>query len=37
MKFIVLVLWVVALAGVFAAIGALPVWVLWNWLMPNVF
>ena len=37
MKFVVLVLWVVALAGVFAAIGALPVWMLWNWLMPNVF
>ena len=37
MKFLVLVLWVVALACVFAAIGALPVWMLWNWLMPNIF
>ena len=37
MKFLAVVLWMVVIASIFAALSAIPTWLLWNWLMPEVF
>lgn len=37
MNLLVVVLWMVFIASIFAALAAIPTWLLWNWLMPEVF
>jgi len=36
-NFIVVVFWMVVIATIFSAIATIPTWLLWNWLMPDIF
>jgi hypothetical protein len=37
MKYLIVGLGIVALVGVVAVLVSVPVWLLWNWLMPSIF
>ena len=37
MQFLVVGFWMVVIAAVFAAAVSIPTWILWNWLVPDIF
>lgn len=37
MKYLIVVLGILALTVVIALLVSVPVWLLWNWLMPQIF
>lgn len=37
MQLLVVGFWMVVIAAIFAAAVTIPTWLLWNWLMPDVF
>jgi len=37
MKFVVVGFWIFVIAAIFAAAASVPTWLLWNWLVPDLF
>jgi hypothetical protein len=37
MKYLIIGLGIVALVAIIALLVSIPVWLLWNWLMPEIF
>ncbi len=37
MKFVVVSLWMIVVALIFATAASIPTWLLWNWIVPDIF